>query len=313
MAQPRAQTPAPPARSAGCTNPTAAWRTCSCPGDTTVSCSLGTPFGVGGRRGSAPISPRVQSSGAGGCPPPPAARCPRRVHVQSDEVQQLRPAQGGEGWGCRVGGRAPTAPPLSQPCPHLPPPNPPRPSTWCASTPSTPGTRTGTTGTSAARRTCACCPGSRSSSACSRSWGGGWDVVPPPPPGLALTPCSLPQQVRPLHQAGGAARGAGAAGVLPVPHRQVLPGAALLVSWDHPPAQPRPPPWHTALLSPPLLAPRPAPGPQATNKPAWHAARSWTQPGHGAGESPLDGEGGGQRDRVGPAQPPFPPPLTFLG
>ncbi|XP_066849911.1 inositol oxygenase isoform X3 [Anser cygnoides] len=49
------------------------------------------------------------------------------------------------------------------------------------------------------------------------------------------------QQVRPLHQAGGAARCAGAAGLLPVPHRQVLPGAALLVSWDPPTRSPSPP------------------------------------------------------------------------
>uniref|UniRef100_A0A8B9D0J7 Inositol oxygenase n=1 Tax=Anser brachyrhynchus TaxID=132585 RepID=A0A8B9D0J7_9AVES len=67
---------------------------------------------------------------------------------------------GGAGWAPRgAGGRAPTAPPMPRPCP----PPAPRPSTWFASTPSTRGTRTGTTGTSAARRTCACCPGSRSS------------------------------------------------------------------------------------------------------------------------------------------------------
>ncbi|XP_064905533.1 inositol oxygenase isoform X3 [Columba livia] len=42
------------------------------------------------------------------------------------------------------------------------------------------------------------------------------------------------QQVRPLHQAGGAAGRAAAPGLLPGPDRQVLPGAALLVSGDPP-------------------------------------------------------------------------------
>uniref|UniRef100_A0A8B9ICU0 Inositol oxygenase n=1 Tax=Anser brachyrhynchus TaxID=132585 RepID=A0A8B9ICU0_9AVES len=94
------------------------------------------------------------------------------------------------------------------------------------------------------------------------------------------------QQVRPLHQAGGAARCAGAAGLLPVPHRQVLPGAALLVSWDPPTRSPSPP-GTQHCTRPPLLAPHPAPGHQAINKPAWHAPWCWSQPGHGAGESPL--------------------------
>uniref|UniRef100_A0A8C0BDM1 Inositol oxygenase n=1 Tax=Buteo japonicus TaxID=224669 RepID=A0A8C0BDM1_9AVES len=63
-----------------------------------------------------------------------------------------------------------------------------------------------------------------------KGWGG-------PPPRPHTDPPSLLQQVRPLHQAGGAARRAAAPGLLPVPDRQVLPRAALLVSGDpHPPS-----------------------------------------------------------------------------
>lgn len=181
--QPRASHPAPsPAPSTGCTSLAAAWRTSSCPGDTTVRAG---GAGWGPLLRAWPFAP--QHAGwlglarfawgssfwgarpAWGCSPGPA-HTPSlpRVHVQSHEVQPLRPAQGGEGRG--GGGPWGRDPPWggwadTSPCP-------PRRSTWCGSTPSTPGTRTGTTSTSAPRRTSACCPGSRSSSVWLGDFGG---------------------------------------------------------------------------------------------------------------------------------------------
>ncbi|XP_072774197.1 inositol oxygenase isoform X1 [Taeniopygia guttata] len=100
----------------------------------------------------------------------PDTKDPRyRVHVPSDEVQQLRPAQGG-----LLHGSLPLLLPLARPRRLRPP-----------------------------------------------VLGGG-------PAHAALGPRA--QQVRPVHQAGGAARRAAAPRVLPGPHRQILPGAALLVT-----------------------------------------------------------------------------------
>lgn len=171
-------------------------------------------------------------------------------------------AVGGGMWGRlpRAGGRGS---PQAQSCP------PPRRSTWFASTPSTPGTRTATTGTSALRRTCACCPGSGSSSGC--PGGGsirgsgelGGSAEPP-----ETDPASPPQQVRPLHQAGGAARRAAAPQLLPGAGRQVLPRAALLVRG---PAGTLPPRRDTATPPGPPLAPLQPPRPGGLyNKPACH-------------------------------------------
>ena len=130
----------PTALSVGCTNPTAAWRTCSCPGDTTVSVggtqrprTLCTGRMSGGAAPNRPPPSRhAQSIGVGGgsSPAPPNTPFLHRVHVQSDEVQQLRPAQGGRGGlglcVCVGGGtpkgwmlpHPPTPPKMPQPCTH---------------------------------------------------------------------------------------------------------------------------------------------------------------------------------------------------
>lgn len=115
-------------------------------------------------------------------------------------------------------------------------------------------------GTSAPRRTCACCPGSGSSSGCpggdNKVLGVGLGGLAEPP---ETDPASPPQQVRPLHQARRAARCAAAPQLLPGADRQVLPGAALLVrrpvgttplGQDPPPPHQDPSPCSTAAPSP---------------------------------------------------------------